>query len=330
MKSIYYFPQKNLMISLPSILVIAVIAGIIFDTSLLSNTILIATMLIIYPTMIGMPWQTLLNLDEKKQISYAMGINFILIPIIALGIGFIFLSNHPVLFAGLILVSLLPTSGMTISWTAISNGNVSAAIKLTVFGLIAGAMLAPFYLQVLVGQIVDIKMLSIMRTILMVIFVPLLLGAFTTMLLKRKIDAPVINQKVKPKLQPISLWAMHYIIFVSISMRAEMILKNWELIGLSLIVLIFFYAIIFTLITWIAKSSFNRADALSLIYGTTLRNLSIAMGIGITAFGAEAALLITIAFMFQQQAIVLFNRFVVPKLLSEQDSFTSQIKQVGD
>src|SRR5699024_2109264 len=124
--------------------------------------------------------------------------------------------------------------------------------------------------------------------------------------------------------------SLHDALPISISMRAEMILKNWELIGLSLIVLIFFYAIIFTLITWIAKSSFNRADALSLIYGTTLRNLSIAMGIGITAFGAEAALLITIAFMFQQQAIVLFNRFVVPKLLSEQDSYTLQIKQIGD
>src|SRR5690625_7939931 len=101
-----------------------------------------------------MPWKKLLNLDDKKQNSYSMGINFILIPIIALGIGFIFLSNHPVLFVGLILVSLLPTNGMTISWTAISNGNVSAAIKLTVIELIAGAMLETFYLQVLFRHIV--------------------------------------------------------------------------------------------------------------------------------------------------------------------------------
>src|SRR5690625_7977398 len=98
-----------------------------------------------------MPWKKLLNLDDKKQNSYSMGINFILIPIIALGIGFIFLSNHPVLFAGLILVSLLPTSGMTISLTSISYGNVSAAIKITVFEFIAGSMLNQFCLQDLVG-----------------------------------------------------------------------------------------------------------------------------------------------------------------------------------
>src|SRR5699024_8436414 len=276
MKSIYYFPQKNLMISLPAVLVIAVIVGFLYDTSWMSSTILIATMLMIYPTMIGIQWKALFNLTEKKLISFAMIINFIAIPIIALALGYIFLKNEPILFAGLALIALLPTSGMTISWTSISKGNVSAAIKLTVFGLILGAVLAPFYLQAMNGQIVDIKILTIMRTILMVVFIPLLLGAVTTNRLKKRFEPQVVNKKIKPALQPISLWAMLYIIFASISMRAEMIIKNWEMIGLSAVVLILFYLILFTLITWIAKRLFSMEDGLSFIYGTTLRNLSIA------------------------------------------------------
>src|SRR5690625_6988573 len=105
-----------------------------------------------------------------------MIINFIIIPLIAYGLGYIFLQNQPMLFAGLALAALLPTSGMTISWTSISKGNVPGAVKLTVLGLLLGAILAPFYLLGLVCQFVNIKLLAVMRSSLVVVFIPLLLG----------------------------------------------------------------------------------------------------------------------------------------------------------
>src|SRR5690625_1739816 len=112
------------MISIPLVLIAAFILGLFFDTSWMSPTILIATILMIYPTMIGIQWKSLIHLTEKKLISFAMIINFIIIPLIAYGLGYIFLQNQPMLFAGLALAALLPTSGMTISWTSISKGNV--------------------------------------------------------------------------------------------------------------------------------------------------------------------------------------------------------------
>lgn len=319
LRKLYFFPAKNLMISIPLILILAVIIGFQFDTSWMSSTMLIATMTMIYPTMIGVQWKSLMNLKEKKLISYALIINFIAIPIVAFILGFIFLKNEPILFAGLALAALLPTSGMTISWTSLSKGNVPAAVKLTVIGLIVGAILAPFYLLGMVGQFVDIKLLTIMRTILAVVFIPLLLGGFTTYLLKKRVKPELIKKKIKPSLQPISIWAMLYIIFASISMRAEIIVKNVGIIGVSIIVLILFYAILFSFVTWVAKKSFSREDGLSLVYGTTLRNLSIAMGVGATSFGMEAALLITIAFMVQQQGVVLYNRFIVPQFFKKNE-----------
>src|SRR5690606_4338089 len=149
------------------------------DTSWMSSTILIATMTMIYPTMIGVQWKALVNLKEKKLITYALIINFIAIPMFAFILGFFFLKNEPIMFAGLALAALLPTSGMTISWTSLSKGNVPAAVKLTVIGLIVGSILAPFYLLLMVGQFVDINFLTIMRTILAVVFIPLLLGSLT-------------------------------------------------------------------------------------------------------------------------------------------------------
>jgi len=93
MKSIYFFPAKNLMVSIPLVLIIAVIVGFLFDTSWMSSTILIATMTMIYPTMIGVQWKALVNLKEKKLITYALIINFIAIPMFAFILGFFFLKN---------------------------------------------------------------------------------------------------------------------------------------------------------------------------------------------------------------------------------------------
>src|SRR5690606_34154168 len=91
LRKLYFFPAKNLMISIPLILILAVIIGFQFDTSWMSSTMLIATMTMIYPTMIGVQWKSLMNLKEKKLISYALIINFIAIPIVAFILGFIFL-----------------------------------------------------------------------------------------------------------------------------------------------------------------------------------------------------------------------------------------------
>ena len=48
-------------------------------------------------------------------------------------------------YYSLLLRSLLPTSGMTISWTGFAKGNLNAAIKMTVIGLIAGSLATPLY-----------------------------------------------------------------------------------------------------------------------------------------------------------------------------------------
>lgn len=57
-----------------------------------------------------------------------------------------------------------------------------------------------------------------------------------------------------------------------------------------------------------AKAFLPRKDGIALVNGTVLRNLSIAIGIAATSFGAEAALLVTIAFIVQQQSIAYYSK----------------------
>lgn len=262
----------------------------------------------IYATMVGFKLKELTTFKGSKVLGYSLFINFVIIPFIAFLLGKSLLQEHPIMFAGLALSALLPTSGMTISWTAIMKGNVPASVKLTVFGLILGSILTPWYLLVMVGQYVEVNILETFQTIALVVFLPMLLGHLTFKYLLKKYSLEQFQKKIKPNFAPLSIWGMLYVVFVSISMKAQMILANLQLIALALVVLIAFYLLNFLISTVTAKTLLDREDGIALVNGTVLRNLSIAIGLAATSFGAEAALIVTIAFIVQQQSIAYYGK----------------------
>ncbi|WP_297991158.1 arsenic resistance protein [uncultured Anoxybacillus sp.] len=308
MKKLYFLPQKYLLVSVPATLLLGFIVGTFVDTSFLKPTILFSTIVMIYATMVGFKWKELTHLKEKKILFASLVINFAIIPLVAFLIGKMMLHNHPIMFAGLALSALLPTSGMTISWTAIQKGNMTAAVKLTVFGLVLGSLLTPWYLLAMVGKYVDINVIETFRTILLVVFVPMVLGHMTFKWLMKKYTPEQFQKYVKPNFAPLSIWGMLYVVFVSISMRAKMIVANLQLIVIALGVLLLFYLINYVISTLVAKQFFNREDGIALVNGTVLRNLSIAIGLAATSFGAEAALIVTLAFIVQQQSIAYYGK----------------------
>ncbi|MDI6691858.1 MAG: hypothetical protein QMD76_00885 [Anaerosomatales bacterium] len=57
-----------------------------------------------------------------------------------------FFKNQPELFVGIAPAALFPASGMTISWIGSAKGNVGAAVKMSVIGLVLASVLSPPYL----------------------------------------------------------------------------------------------------------------------------------------------------------------------------------------
>jgi predicted Na+-dependent transporter len=71
------------------------------------------------------------------------------------------------------------------------------------------------------------------------------------------------------------------------------------------------YLLNFTISTLVGKFLFKRDDAIALVYGTVMRNLSIALAIAINAFGnagTETALVIAVSYIIQVQAAAWYVR----------------------
>jgi ACR3 family arsenite efflux pump ArsB len=113
--------QKNLVWSIPAAMALGLLYGYLFDAAPLKQWIIPVTFVMVYPMMVTLNVKSMFKgNDAKLQIATQL-INFILIPLLAFYTGKLFFDGGPEKYGlwavGLFLIGVLPTSGMTISWT---------------------------------------------------------------------------------------------------------------------------------------------------------------------------------------------------------------------
>lgn len=305
--------QKKLVFYLPVTMVISIIYGNYFDASAFNVLTPIIIFFMIYPMMVVLSYGDLLSKGNNKLIIVAQMLNFLVFPGMGYLIGKIFFPDNPYISIGILLIALLPSSGMTISWTGFAKGNVVAAIKMMVVGLILGAFLTPFYLALFLGESANIPFSKIISEIVKVVFIPMGLGYSTQKLFIKKYGRQVYNNTLKIKIPLLSTLALISIVFISTAMRAKVIISNPILLVKILLVLSVSYTFSFLIATLIARLLFDRQDGIALVYATVMRNLSISLAIALSIFsevGTEVALIIAVGFVVQIQGAAIYLKHI--------------------
>ncbi len=304
--ALFILPSRNLIYVIPTVILLALFFGRFIDTSPLKSFILPVAMGTIYPAMIGFQPRELLRLNDFKLTLVNLALNFIALPLSAVLLGKMLLEPWPELYTGLLIISVVPGGNMAVAFTMLFHGNVQASLKLSVTNLILGSLLAPVYLYILAGTLMKIDIFNVAKTIGLVVFIPLCLGLFTYNFLLQRMSEQRFKEKIKPLLPALSVWGLIYLVFTSVSMKAKMIFSYPELLVQALSCLILWYCSIFILCLIIGRLFFSRKDAISLLLNVELRNLPICIGIAVTAFPPQTAMMVALAFLFQQQFAVWF------------------------
>lgn len=309
--------QKNLVYAIPVAMICGLMYGYLFDAAPLKQFIIPVTFIMVYPMMVTLNVKTIFKGKDGRLQLVTQIINFIFIPFIVLVIGKIFLTGpdpkYGLWAVGLFLIGVLPTSGMTISWTGFAKGNKEAAIKMVVFGLVIGALAAPVFTKIFMGATIEVNMLHMFRQIVIFVFVPLFAGLLTQASALRKYGAKTWNEKIKPQFPPFSALGVVLIAFLAMSLKARHIIANPGDILVILIPLILFYLISYGVLTLVGRLFFKREDAIAMVFGVVMRDLSIALAIAMTAFGKQGmtiALLISLAYIVQIQSAAWYVKFI--------------------
>lgn len=304
--------QKRLVWAVPAAMVLGLLWGALLPAGWLVSLVIPLTFLMVYPMLVDLRLPLLFGGRDLRLQLTAQAINFLVIPFVAYLIGRWFFPSQPLVALGLLLAALLPTSGMTISWTGFANGNLEAAVRMTVVGLVLGSLATPFYAKALLGAVVEVPMAKVFQQILIIVFLPLLLGQLTRVLLIARRGEDHYRKVLRPRFPPFSTLGVIGIVFVAMALKADLIVGQPLLLVRMLIPLLLLYAINFVLSTLVGQRLFPRGDGIALVYGTVMRNLSIALALAMTAFGkegSEIALIIALAYIVQVQAAAWYVKF---------------------
>ncbi len=309
--------QKHLVVSILVGMMIGFLVGLVVDTSLLRGSVGVLTFLMVYPMMVTLNYKSILSKGNWKLQATTQMINFLYLPFLAYLFGIVFFREMINFRLGILLIALLPTSGMTVSWTVMAKGNVKEAIRMIVFGLILGGLLTPFFIRFYIGEAIHIPFFSIFNQIIWVVFVPMLLGFLTQRLLAKKFGEERFNKTIKPVFPLFSTVAVIVLITLVMSFRSRMLMANPLVLLEILIPVTLGYFIMMISVHWIGRIFFNYADRIALVNGTMIRSLSLALAIALTVFsesGPEVALIIALAYIIQVQMAAWYVRRSIKEL----------------
>ncbi|MTI67031.1 MAG: arsenic resistance protein [Firmicutes bacterium] len=295
---------KGVKKGLPFLLLVFIVLGLIFgyytNPSFLKNYVTIVLFIMIYPMMINLKVTDVFkSFKNKKAIALSLGINFIIVPITAFLLGKIFFSDEPMLLTGIILIGLIPTSGMTASWTGLAKGNLKLSLVMISINLLISILIIPLYMKLFLGKLITINTFIIFKSLFKVVIIPLILGDLTRRLLIRKYGIKGYKD-IKPNFSGISSLGVLAIVFIAMALKSKTIINQLNLVLLSIIPLIILYIIIIFISHFLGNKYLSNKDKVALVYSTTMRNLTIALGISLASFGESLAVfLIAIGYIVQ-------------------------------
>ncbi|MHA1427570.1 MAG: arsenic resistance protein, partial [Candidatus Helarchaeota archaeon] len=216
----------------------------------------------------------------------------------------------------------VPCSGMVIAWTGLAKGKVESALIIVSLSLILAIFLIPLWMFILVGTYVQIDIWMMIEKLLLIILLPLVAGLITRVLLVKKIGEKKFNE-IKPILPIISTFGMFAIVFIAISMEANILLVHLDYIVMVVIGIVILYPSLSLIAVVFSKyTAFTYGDCMALTYGVTAKNHSITMAIAVTTFGGLAVLPAAFAPIIQIPLMLIILR-LAPKI----EGFIEKVKE---
>jgi ACR3 family arsenite efflux pump ArsB len=266
----------------------AAAAGLLFGqiegASHVADAIIVPLLMImLFFTFIQVPFKDIKrSLSNRKFTITSIIMNFVLTPVLAWLLASVFLSGHPALWIGFIMLMVTPCTDWYIVFTGIAKGNVALSASILPLNLLLQLILLPVYFYIFAGTIGVVNLELIAESVLFVLVIPLVLAYLTRAFIIR------CKKDIIDQLESFPIIFLGLAIVAMFASQGELLLANLDLLFLLLLPILAFFIIIFVIGRLVGRAlQFNHKDKASLNLTTLARNSPIALAIAITAFPHE-------------------------------------------
>lgn len=241
-------------------------------------------LIMLYGLFLTIPLKNIKNsFKNRKFLSSSTMINFIWTPILAWGLGFIFLSEHPELWLGLIFLLVTPCTDWYLVFTSIAKGNILLSTSILPLNLILQVILLPLYLFIFAGTVGSLTFSTIFESVVIILFVPFILASLTRFIFRNKHS--IFENKLVPFFSSTQIGYLALAIVAIFASQGGYLINNLEVIYLLLIPLLLFFIINFVVAQIVGGIlKFKYEDTTSLTLTIIARNSPVALAIVVASF----------------------------------------------
>ncbi|AMQ19394.1 arsenic resistance protein [Thermococcus peptonophilus] len=281
---------------LPVYVTLAMIAGFYVGThadvekykSTLKTLNMLVVISMIYPMMINLRLGELKNSAKLgKQLTIALTMGLIISPLIMYGAIWLTELFHPLnhqLALGLLLAVVVPCSSMSIAYTGFTKGNIELATIVVALSFTLAIVTVPGWLKIFASSYhVSISVWLLIKTIIIVVITPMILGVLTRWYLIKKLGTEGFL-RIKPAFPAISLLGMYTIVFLIFMEKAKLIASKPSIVGLALIPLVIYYTTALLFMTLVDRAAgIPYRDHMAITFTSVGKNEGTAMAIALAA-----------------------------------------------
>jgi ACR3 family arsenite transporter len=260
-----------------------------------SIPIAICLFLMMYPALLNLQVAELRKLrDNPTPIALTLFSNWIVAPLVAAGLAYLFLRDNPQLIVAVILLGSSPCTAMVLVWGKLADGNQEQNVINTSLNTITIMILYVPIVSLLTG-IQDIAIDRVLLAVSAMVFIglPLVLGIITKRVLTRTKGEAWFQHTYRPTVEKVAIGALLTTLVVLFSLNGQVLLENFDQLILVSVPLLLGFVIVVgwnLIMTKAVKLSYREAITTVIIGSSSHFEIAIATAVAMYGVGSYAAL----------------------------------------
>ena len=255
----------------------------------------ICLFLMMYPALLNLQVSELKKLGQNpKPILLTLLSNWIIAPLLAVGLANLFLRGNEQLIVAMILLGASPCTAMVLVWGRLADGNQEQNVINTSLNTITIMFLYVPVVSLLTGlQGIPINRVLLAISALVFIGLPLLLGTLSKRLLIRSRGEAWFQQVYRPVVEKVAIGALLMTLVVLFSLNGQVLLRSPKLLLLISIPLLLHFVVVVSynlLMTRLVGLAYREGIITVIIGSSSHFEIAIATAVAMYGVGSLAAL----------------------------------------